>query len=182
MTDDRELQAMEASLAALQSLTPEERHRVIGWLAAKLDVAAPKHVDSEAIGSIDVPGTGALGTIKEFLKLKRPGDDVARATALAYHLAHGGGRATFKTADLNNARVDAALASFNVSRAVSNSQRAGYLTTAGKRGSYQITSTGEALVEAMPDVEAVKAVRAQGTRRRRKTAANQRTTRRASTA
>ncbi len=68
------------------------------------------------------------------------------------------------------------MANFNMSRAVSNAQRAGYLTTAGRRGTYQVTSTGEALVEAMPDEEAVKKVKAQGTRRRRKSSGSKRGT------
>ncbi len=63
------------------------------------------------------------------------------------------------------------MTTFNLSRAVSNAHRAGYLTTAGGRGVYQVTSISEALVDAMPDVEAVKKVKAQGTRRRRKSPA-----------
>lgn len=97
-----------------------------------------------------------------------PADDVSRVTALAYYLTHGMDQATYKTGDLTKARVEAALASFNMSRAVSNAQRAGYLTTAGGRGTYQVTSIGEALVEAMPDAEAIRKVKGQGTRRRRK--------------
>jgi hypothetical protein len=61
-----------------------------------------------------------------------------------------------------------------MSRAVSNAQRAGYLTTAGRRGTYQVTGTGEALVEAMPDADAVKNVKERGRRRRRKSASTKR--------
>lgn len=168
MAEDRELIAMETTLGALQPLDPEERRRVLDWLAAKLGLEAPAPAgDADGAGAAG-EGGGNLGTIKQFLSLKRPADDVARATTLAYYLTHGKSRATYKTAELTKARVDAALANFNMSRAVSNAQRAGYLMTAGRRGTYQVTSTGEALVEAMPDVEAIKRVKAQGTRRRRK--------------
>lgn len=168
MAEDRELKAMEATLSALHPLDPEERQRVFDWLAAKLGLEAPAPAgEAEGDGGEGVEG-GNLGTIKQFLKQKKPYDDVARATTLAYYLTHGKGLATYKTADLTRARVDAALATFNMSRAVSNAQRSGYLTTAGKRGMYQITSTGEALVEAMPDAEAIKRVKAQWTRRRRR--------------
>lgn len=171
MAGDRELKAMEAILAALQALDPEEQQRVFDWLAAKLglEVAAPAGgVDGEGEGTQAAGGIGNLGTIKQFLKQKRPNDDVARATALAYFLTHGKSQTPYKTADLTKARVDAALAKFNASRAVRNAVRAGYLTGAGRRGTYQITSTGESLVEAMPDAEAIKKVRAQRTGRRRK--------------
>ncbi len=178
MAEDRELKAMETTLGALQPLNPAERQRVFDWLAAKLDLeAAPKaEGGADSDHGADAGGGGNLGPIKRFLKQKRPDDDVARATTLAYYVTHGKSQATFKTADLTKARVDAALANFNMSRAMSNAQRAGYLTTAGRRGTYQVTSTGEALVEAMPDVEAVKNVKAQGARRRRKSTGSKRGT------
>jgi hypothetical protein len=168
VADDRELKAMEATLGALQPLDSDERQRVFDWLAAKLGLETPQSAGgAEGEGGAE-DGRETPGTIKQFVKQKRPDDDVARATTLAYYLTHGKSQATNKTADLSKARVDAALANFNMSRAVSNAQRAGYLTTAGKRGTYQVTSTGEALVEAMPDAEAIKEVKAQGTTRRRK--------------
>ncbi len=168
MAGDRELRAMEMTLGALQPLDPDERQRVLDWLAARLGLDVRASVD-EADGGGRVGAAGNLGTIKEFLKQKRPDDDVARATTLAYFLTHGNNQATYKTADLSKARVDAALKSFNMSRAVSNAQRDGYLTTAGKRGTYQITATGEALVEAMPDADAVRKVKTQRQKRRRST-------------
>jgi len=175
VAEDRELAAMETTLGALQPLNPAERQRVFDWLAAKLDLDAPQQAGgAEADGGADRESGGNLGTIKQFLKQKRPDGDVARATTLAYYLTHGKSQATYKTADLTKARVDAALANFNMSRAVSNAQRARYLTTAGRRGTYQLTSTGEALVEAMPDQEAIKKVKAQGTRRRRKSTGSKR--------
>jgi hypothetical protein len=175
MAGDRELKAMETTLGALQALDPEERQRVLDWLAAKLGLEAPAPSDFASSGGAVGDG-GNLGTIKQFLNQKRPEDDVVRATTLAYFLTRGKDQATFKTADLTKARVDAALANFNMSRAVSNAQRAGYLTTAGKRGTFQVTGTGEALVAALPDAGAVKKVKEQGRRRRRKSTATKRAT------
>ena len=168
LAGDRELKAMETTLSALQPLDAEEQQRVLDWLAAKLGLEASPPSDI-AGGGEGVGDAGNLGTIKQFLNQKKPDDDVARATTLAYFLTHGTDQATYKTADLTKARVDAALANFNMSRAVSNAQRAGYLTTAGKRGAYQVTGTGEALVEAMPDADAIKKVKERRKRRRKST-------------
>lgn len=177
MADDRELKAMETTLGALEPLNAQERQRVVDWLVARLEFEAPRlAAGADGEGSADDAGGRDLGTIKQFLRQKRPNDDVARATTLAYYLTHGKNQGAYKTADLTKARVEAALPSFNMPRAVSNAQRAGYLTTAGRRGTYQVTSTGEALVEAMPDMDAVKKVRAQGTRRRRKPTGRKRET------
>lgn len=171
MAGDRELKAMETTLGALQPLDIEERQRVFDWLAAKLGLKVPSPAGDSPRDGGAVGVGGDLGTVKQFLKQKRPDDDVARAITLAYFLTHREGQATYGTAGLTKARVDAALANFNISRAVSNAQRAGYLTTGGKRGTYQITSSGEALVEAMPDADLLKKVKAQGARRRRRSTA-----------
>jgi hypothetical protein len=173
---DSELKAMQSALAALQPLNPEARQRVLAWLAAKLGLEVTAANESEK--DPDSPGpTGNLGTIKQFLKLKAPNDDMARVTTLAYFLTHGKNLAMYKIEELSKARVDAALSKFNMSRALSNAQHtAGYMTNAGKYGTYQITATGEALVEAMPDAEAVKNVKAQGKKRRRRSTGTKRTT------
>ncbi len=176
MAGDRELKAMQSALAALQPLNLEARQRVLAWLAAKLGLEVTTANDSEK--DLDAPDpTGHLGTIKQFLKLKAPNDDVARVATLAYFLTHGKNLAMYKIEELSKARVDAALSKFNMSRALSNAQHtAGYVTNAGKHGTYQITATGEALVEAMPDAEAVKKVKAQVKKRRRRSTGAKRQT------
>ena len=167
---------MQSALAALQPLNPEARQRVLAWLAPKLGLEVAAANDSDR--DVDAPGpTGNLGTIKQFLKLKAPNDDVARVTTLAYFLTHGKNLVMYKIEELSKARVEAALSKFNMSRALSNAQHiAGYVTNAGKHGTYQITATGEALVEAMPDVEAVKKVKTQGKKRRRRSSGTKRPT------
>jgi hypothetical protein len=175
MAGDRELKAMQTTLEALQSLDTAARQRVLDWLAAKLSMEAPAP-GGGAGGDHRAPaGGGKLGTIKQFLKLKAPNNDVRSVTALAYFLTHGTHQAVFKTADLGAARIDAALTKFGMPDAVAHAQRAGYLTTAAKRGTYQITTTGEELVDAMPDAAAVKQVNAQSKKRRRKPSGTKRT-------
>jgi len=179
MAPDREVKAMQSTLATLRTLKHDEQQRVLDWLASKLGLeAAPGH---GAGAGVDGPAASAVGgkggSIKEFLKLKSPNDHVGRVAALAYFLTHTGGKATYKTADLSAARVDAALPKFNTSDAVWHAQQAGYLTTGAKRGTYQVTATGESLVEAMPNAAAVKSVKSAGKKRRRKSNATKRTTR-----
>lgn len=182
-SQDRELKAMESVLGALQPLDAAERRRVLTWLTAKFGVGVSSATTDSATAGGNAPGYSPadIGGIKPFVKHKKPGDDVARVTTLAYFLTHRGQKPTYKTADLTKARVDAALPAFNTSRAVSHAQRAGYLTTAGRRGTYQVTSTGEALVEAMPDNARVQEVRAQGGRRRRRSGASTRAAAKATT-
>jgi restriction endonuclease Mrr len=148
MAIDRELSAMATVLETMEGLEPDERERVLAWVASRLDIEARQ---SSPIAPEPGGKRTPIDSVKDFLKAKRPANDVARVTALAYYLSEKGGQATYKTSDLSKARIDAALARFNVSRAVSHAQRAGYMTTAARRGSYQITAHGEALVEAMPD-------------------------------
>jgi len=171
VTADRELKAMQATLAQLLPLKPNERQRVLDWLALKLGVASPAPAPGAAGGGVGAKGGG----IKQFVKQKGPSDDVARVTTLGYFLTYGKNLATYGYDELSNGRIEAAIAKFNLSRALSNAQRAGYITTAGKHGTYQVTSFGESLVDAMPDAEAIKKVKAQG-RRRRKPSTTKRTT------
>lgn len=185
MATDPELKAMEATLSALQSLSADEQQRVLEWLASKLGLEAPTPLrggDRSDTPMGAAGGTDELGTIKQFLKGKKPDNDVARATALAYYLTHARDKETFTTADLSKARTDAALPSFNVSRGASNARGSGYLTTTGKRGTLKITSVGESLVEAMPDKEAIKKATTQRGKPRRKTTGRKRATKKKKTA
>jgi hypothetical protein len=170
MAVDRELKAMEATLAAMHPLDADARQRVLDWLAAKLGVKASAGTGGAGGGGGATAGVGVgeLAKMQPFVKHKNPGDDVARVTTLGYVLTHTGGKPAFKTSDLSKARIDAKLPDFNVSRAVSHAKRAGFLTDAGKPGVHQTTAFGESLVEAMPDAEAIKKVLAQGKKRRRK--------------
>jgi hypothetical protein len=73
VAEDRELKAMETTLGALQPLNPAERQRLFDWLAAKLDLDAPQPAGGADGDNADGGAGGNLGTIKQFLKQKRPG-------------------------------------------------------------------------------------------------------------
>jgi hypothetical protein len=179
---DRELKAMEVALGALTPLDPEERRRVVDWLAAKLELAAPTPLapapNAPVGGGGGSTGNSNIKDAKQFLKDKAPADDIGRVAALAYQLTHGKGLAQFKNAEFRQARIDASIPKLNLSRAIYNAQRRGYLTTASY-GTYKITADGEALVEAMPNADAVKAVKAGRQRRRRSTTTKKRTPKKA---
>jgi hypothetical protein len=181
MAEDRELTALTKALTALKPLDAEEQQRALNWLASKLGVEPPSPLggvdsDEDAAG-----GDEKLGTIKAFLKAKSPKDDVQRITTLAYYEVHANSKevVTFKV--LTAARVAAALPTFNVSRAISNAQRPGYLTTGSASRTYVITATGEAVVDALPNQEEVKSVTSQS-RRRKSAAKRKKPTRKSPTA
>jgi hypothetical protein len=112
--------------------------------------------------------TGATATPKAFLAAKRPTTDVERVTVLAFYLDHFRGTSAFKTAQLTKLNTEAAGRSFaNAAYSANNAVKLGYLTSAGA-GTKQVTARGEALVEALPNKEAVKAaLEANPTSRRR---------------
>lgn len=165
MADDpaAELQAIQAALVALSPLDNEGRSRAVAWLASALDVqpVVPKPgVGLSAqfgVGAgISSNGAGEFGTPKEFLAYKAPKTDVERITVLAFYLTHARGVAHFPTKDLSDLNTEAACPRFsNAAYTASNAMKKnGFLATAsgGKR---QISARGEALVNALPDREAV---------------------------
>lgn len=117
-------------------------------------------------------GKGAFQSMtpKEFMVAKAPTTDVERVACLAYYQTNIRNGQTFKTEDLTALNREAAQSPIsNPTRAVANatSQNA-YLAPAGE-GSKQITAKGEAVVEALPDRNAVAAaIDAHPARRRRK--------------
>lgn len=161
-----ELKAMQAALEALTPLDEDARGRATAWLASALGVKGAGV--AEAVGSSrSVPfaaglpvssNGGDLGTPKQFLAHKAPKTDVEKMAVLAYYLTHARGREHFTTKELSDLNTEAAGQRLsNAAYAASNAQKKnGFLANApgGKR---QIASRGEALVNALPDREAVKA-------------------------
>src|ERR1700694_5541241 len=101
MAGDRELKAMERTLAALLPLDPDERQRGSDLVVATVGVRSSVEGAAPGPGRGTAGGTtasvGAVsGTIKQFLKDKSPDEDVARAAALAYFLTHAQNQATYK--------------------------------------------------------------------------------------
>lgn len=170
MPGDPELEAMNAIVNLTADLDPDGRRRVAAWFADREGVVPS--TTAAPTNQVGVPARG--GTIKEFVRAKRPANDVDRVAALAYHVTTEGGSDGVATKDLSKARIEAAIPAFNVSRAVSHAQRAGYLTSGTRKGSYQLTAAGESLVEAMPDQEMMRAIRAEANKGRRRAATSAR--------
>jgi hypothetical protein len=163
----REPEAMKAAYAALKDLELEEQTRVLDWLVKKLNLgySIPQPGVGGA-GALVPPPPGGLGgtpaplgspqTHKAFFKQKKPTNNVERIACLAYYLTHYKNTPMFKTSDLTKLNTEAAQPKMgNPSQAVQDATRAQFLTAAGG-GKKQITSRGEAFVEALPDEVKVK--------------------------
>ncbi len=93
---------------------------------------------------------------KLFMSQKKPASEIERITCLAYYLTHYRNVQAFKTRDLTKLNTEAAQPGFsNPAVFTRNADNAQYLSKAGQ-GTKQITTLGEALVEALPDREKVK--------------------------
>jgi hypothetical protein len=108
------------------------------------------------MGEASVPSTGSLSA-KAFMVQKKPSSETERITCLAYYLYKHRGVNAFKTKDISKVNTGAAQSPFsNAAVFARNAAQAGYLAKAGG-GAKQITALGEAVVEALPDREKVKA-------------------------
>jgi hypothetical protein len=115
-----------------------------------------------------VAAPGGEITARQFLADKRPSNDYERVACLAYYLTHHGNSPQFKTRDISKVGTDAAVRVSNPSQAVQNATNAyHYLVPAG-RGRKQITTLGEAVVNALPNRDAVKAAMAEHKPKRRR--------------
>jgi hypothetical protein len=116
-----------------------------------------------ALGGIPGAPLGGAGsapgqTIKQFVTAKRPETQYERVACLAYYLTHVSNTPEFKTRDITAANTSAAQPKLsNPSQVVGDATKTyKYLSSAGK-GAKQITALGEAVVEALPNREAVAA-------------------------
>jgi hypothetical protein len=146
----------------LWPLDQDARGRAVAGIAAALGVTGVSGGLANGLGA-DTPGdpgdgTRDLGTPKQFLATKAPRSDVERVAVLAYYLTHARGIPHFATKDLNELNTEAAAPRFsNASYAASNATKKNALLAAAPGGTKQITARGEALVEALPDRQAVAA-------------------------
>lgn len=98
---------------------------------------------------------------KSFMAGKRPTTDMEKITCLSYFLTHHRKTTTFKTKDLTDLNIEAAQPKLsNASATARNAVSIGLLSLAGG-GHKQITTRGEALVEALPDRDKAKEAIAQ---------------------
>ncbi|MGO8747564.1 MAG: hypothetical protein ACLQNE_16450 [Thermoguttaceae bacterium] len=112
---------------------------------------------------------------KDFLFQKSPQTDVERVACLAYYLTHFRDMPHFKNVDISALNTEAAQVKFSSSAlTVANATRAGLIVPAGK-GFKQLSALGERYVDALPDRDKTREVLSGArTRRRRKSAKNDR--------
>ncbi|WP_432253095.1 hypothetical protein [Streptomyces sp. HNM1019] len=163
-----ELRAMHTSFELLSPLDNDARNRAVRWLLAALEMDTHElHPESPetarmkplAVGTNpDANATVDVPLPRSFMSQKKPNSLVERIACLAYYLSFYRDKPHFKTSDFVQLNTEAAGAKFgNPSRDADNADRQnGYLVTAG-RGLKQITPRGEAVVQALPDRDAVKA-------------------------
>ena len=161
---DKEVGAMQKSLGALAGLEPDEQRRVLAWLANKLSLGdatslfAGTGVKPAVAASMVVRDPGGNPTPKAFFVERRPVTDVERVTCLAYYLTHFKNTPQFKTKELSELNKEAAQPKFsNTAVAVRNATNQNQFLSQAGGGKKQITARGEAMVEALPDQEKVKA-------------------------
>jgi hypothetical protein len=154
--------AMEACYEALRGLKTDEQERSLEWLRKKLGLVSPTviaHVPAAPSGVVipsAAPFVGDVPDPETFMTQKKPRSDIERVTCLAYYLARYRATKAFKTKGLTDLNTEAAQTKIgNATMAAANATKTpGYLTSAGG-GKKQITPRGKALVEALPDPDAV---------------------------
>ena len=95
---------------------------------------------------------------KAFLAEKEPQTDIERVACLAYYLVHYRDMKYFKTLDISSLNTDAAQKKFsNPTNATNNALRRGFLADAPEKQK-QLSAVGEQYVDALPDMQAAKAI------------------------
>ncbi len=171
LQNDQELDAQNAIVRALKSLPEELRSQVIesacifvgvarraSGITVQTSPAQPSSTYRPNARDNHV-GFGERVSLspKEFLLSKEPQTDVERIACLAYFLTHYRDTPHFKNIDLSELNTEGAQPKFsNVSQAVLNAVRSGYLVSAPS-GQKQLSSLGEQFILALPDRETAKA-------------------------
>jgi hypothetical protein len=160
-----ELNAMQTAYASLAVLKEPARHRAVMWLIESLGITGLRtgtsvlvHPSVDAASSpTALGGTESAPNPREFMSRKKPQSQVERIACLTYYLTHYRDVQHFKASDISVLNTEAAGQKFgNLSRDFDNADRhSGYIVSAGK-GAKQVTIRGEAVVEALPDRDAVK--------------------------
>lgn len=147
-----------------KDISAELAHQIVLLLMPSRAARTPYPHEQEVVRN----GVNAALTPKEFMVQKRPSTDIERVTCLAYYLDRYRDTREFKVKELTDLNREAQQVKFsNPSAAARNAVQLGYLTSPGG-GRKQITSTGEAVVEALPDRAQVKEVLGNGIRHRRR--------------
>jgi len=160
------MDAAAAVKAVYDSLTPLDenvRGFVLATVAALLGKSQQTQAGASATGAVSkdsaldkmAPAQGSV-TAQAFIKTKQPKSERERVLCLAYYLTHHKNQPKFKTRELTLLNSQAGEPDLsNGSMIVSNLEKQRLLGQTG-RGYKRITNHGDAVVEALPDREAVK--------------------------
>lgn len=155
-----EIEALKAIDESLEHLTQEEKQRIFDFMVSKHSLTQNKSGHNGGGGGANGGNGGADNTItdiKQFLKTKKPQGFYEQIACLGYFLENVQGLESFNTKQITKANTDARAPKIpNPSLYVTHSQSTyGFLSQVGG-GKKAMTPRGEALVEALPDREAVK--------------------------
>lgn len=173
---ETDIEVLGIVLGALKKLADSKQQSwviasVLSNLGLTLTGAAQTGGTGAAVGNAltVIPGEpGSDAHARAFLRAKNPKSSMQQVACLAYYLTHHRQTPEFKTKDIRKMNKDAGGARLgNPSRDVANAYTmGGYLGTAGG-GRKIITGFGEAIVDALPAQEAVKALQAESATRKR---------------
>jgi hypothetical protein len=167
-----EFEALQTIIAALRSLDPEARRRILESSAVFLGVSptTSRGREGQGVAPASVFGPSSDHVVrtpfsedtsmspKEFLMEKAPKTDVERIACLAYYLTHYRATQHFKTLDISHLNTEAAQPKFsNAGYSANNALKMGYLASS-TRGHRQLSALGERFVQALPDRNAAKDV------------------------
>lgn len=144
----------------LEELSSEERQRIFDWINQKYKLIpsqSPSNLGTAGSAGKNSNNLNPSGTIKDFIALKKPQGFYERIACLVYYLENVQGVPGVKTADITKANTDAKQTKIPDSSVyVANATKVyGFLISigAGKKG---LSARGEAVVNALPDRDAVK--------------------------
>jgi hypothetical protein len=147
---------------ALRAVDGDDLDMAVAMLSQRLGKTVGTNPSGDAgrgagAGGVGARSDGATPSAKEFVNGKRTIKEIERIAVYAYYLAHHKDTPEFNAKDIRTFRTEVRGAGFsNLPVHMDNATKAGYLTSigGGKKG---ITPRGEALVEALPNREAVEA-------------------------
>ena len=155
---DKLMTAVQKIVDAVKGLDASDRGRAFNAAAELLNIESGSSSLKGALGDVSKENDNGLD-VKGFVRKKRPKTDIERVACLAFYLNKYRGVKKFKTGDITQLNTEAAEPKFsNPTVAVDNACNiAQYISQAGS-GFKQISSRGEALVEALPDRDKVKEI------------------------
>ncbi len=156
-----EFDAMQGIDKFLEHLSEDERQRVFTFFVTKYRLNSSDSGSTGSLGGLSNPNkTQRIEddmSIKQFIASKKPNGFYEQIACLAYYLEKKQGLSSFKTADITKANVDARATKIpNPSLYVANTKQAYKFLSPVGGGKIALSTRGEALVDALPDREAVK--------------------------